>query len=112
MNLPEAQRFRHSIVSHSGFGVPPSGGPGCRLKPEFQISKDEDSNSSVFLDSAVARGEILDWRGPWRSSGDWWETGRQWEREEWDVELAEGGVFRLARVPGAGGGWFVEGEYG
>ncbi|MEY4815813.1 MAG: hypothetical protein RLZZ162_2886, partial [Verrucomicrobiota bacterium] len=38
-----------------------------------------------------------------------WETDRSWEREEWDVALADGcGLYRLLRTPT---GWFIEGEY-
>ena len=45
--------------------------------------------------------------GPWRASGEWW-TATPWERDEWDVELANGGVYRVCR---ASRGWFVEGMY-
>jgi protein ImuB len=34
--------------------------------------------------------------GPWRSSGEWW-SGNPWGRDEWDVELENGAVVRLAR---------------
>jgi len=53
-------------------------------------------------------GRITDTAGPWLLSGDWW--GRHgWRTEEWDVELAEGGLLRIARQ---GGKWQLEGVYG
>jgi protein ImuB len=53
-------------------------------------------------------GKVFIASGPWRSSGDWW-TAEEWERDEWDVALADGAVYRL--VLDAGAGWFVEGCY-
>lgn len=53
-------------------------------------------------------GEIVRVRGPWRSSGRWWELDRAWEREEWDVETRDGQLFRLCRC---GQRWAVEGIY-
>jgi hypothetical protein len=43
-------------------------------------------------------GPVIASAGPWRSSGRWWTAdGRAWDRDEWDVELAGGAVYRLAR---------------
>jgi hypothetical protein len=53
-------------------------------------------------------GPITGARGPYRLSGAWWEAATLWRREEWDVELAGGGLWRLARTPA---GWLAEGEY-
>jgi len=32
--------------------------------------------------------------GPWRTSGDWWMTA-SWARDEWDVALSDGAVYRI-----------------
>jgi protein ImuB len=45
--------------------------------------------------------------GPWRSSGDWW-TPHLWDRDEWDIQLDSGGVYRLYFSTGL---WYVEGSY-
>lgn len=58
-------------------------------------------------------GRITSCAGPWRSSGDWWmEQGRTdgWSREEWDVELTDGGLYRIYWDHGEKQ-WFVEGVY-
>jgi protein ImuB len=57
--------------------------------------------------------KIVHCAGPWRTSGNWWvQNGRggRWAREEWDVELKDGGIYRiywdqLAKK------WFMEGVY-
>lgn len=59
--------------------------------------------------SAIAAARIVHRAGPWRSSGRWWTTDRVWDRDEWDVELAGGGCYRLARDR-ATGQWEIEGE--
>ena len=47
--------------------------------------------------------------GPWRTSGFWWSLdGASWQREEWDVELPDGALYRLVRDR-ARGTWELEG---
>jgi protein ImuB len=50
---------------------------------------------------------ILTAAGPWRASGDWWTTA-PWDREEWDVELSNGGLYRVYNTSQR---WFLEGMY-
>lgn len=55
-------------------------------------------------------GPVTARQGPWRASGDWWQTDQAWAREEWDVALGSpaAGLYRLAATPS---GWYLEGEY-
>lgn len=59
------------------------------------------------LASEIATGAVASCAGPYRLSGAWWDV-QVWELEEWDVELEDGEVFRLAR---RGRCWTVEGCY-
>ena len=47
--------------------------------------------------------------GPWRTTGEWW-ADTEWARDEWDVELDDGALYRLYRDHRANN-WFVEGVY-
>jgi hypothetical protein len=64
-------------------------------------------------------GAIVQAAGPWRTSGSWWDdTGQQasglagqqeaWDRDEWDVSMTDGTVYRLV-VEREVGQWFLEG---
>lgn len=33
-------------------------------------------------------GPVATASGPWHTSGDWWRPN-MWDREEWDIELAD-----------------------
>jgi hypothetical protein len=54
-------------------------------------------------------GRIVDWRGPFPMSGEWWDAATAWQRIEWDVRMEDRRLLRLAHeVPD---GWRVEGVY-
>ncbi len=72
------------------------------------------------------QGKVLWSAGPWRSSGDWWkenakeesasnDRARPWDREEWDVALANGNSGSVALYciyrDLASGQWFAEASY-
>ena len=60
--------------------------------------------------------------GPWRTSGNWWEDAAStpgtasnrviaaWDRDEWDVTLADGATYRLFTERGTKA-WFVDGLF-
>ena len=60
-----------------------------------------------FVNADGVRGKVLEFAGPWRTSGDWWTTD-PWTRDEWDIALSDGALYRIYCGPR---GWFVEGSY-
>jgi protein ImuB len=89
---------------------PPFGLPLRRFRPPLRATVElltgEQQPAYVFTDRF--HGAIRELRGPWRSSGDWWQGDRTWSRTEWDVALETGGLYRLLLI---GESYFVEGEY-
>jgi protein ImuB len=60
-----------------------------------------------FVMADGVRGKVLELAGPWRTSGDWW-TPDPWHRDEWDIALSDGALYRIYCEPA---GWFVEGSH-
>ncbi|MEO8258642.1 MAG: hypothetical protein ABI868_14940 [Acidobacteriota bacterium] len=57
-----------------------------------------------------AGGRVRGCAGPWRTSGEWWagegpEAG--WNRDEWDVSLSDGAIYRIFRDR-VTDGWFID----
>ncbi len=64
--------------------------------------------------SPSVNGRVVMAKGPWRTSGEWWLDGTgnagAWNRDEWDIALESGALYRLFHEA-AGGRWFIEGSY-
>jgi protein ImuB len=79
----------------------------ARPAPSAQVRLKSERPITVKLPVHVNMREVLAAAGPWKTSGDWW-TSSPWDREEWDVELNDGGLYRVFR---ASEEWFLEGVY-
>ncbi len=64
-------------------------------------------------------GSVEACAGPWRTSGEWWRVADArvqvgdgatigWNRDEWDVNLADGGIYRIYRDRDRDR-WFIDG---
>jgi protein ImuB len=62
----------------------------------------------VEFESGGARG-VLQAAGPWRFFGEWWGDA-PFARDYWDVQLADGAVYRLYHDLERGA-WFADGVY-
>ncbi|MEP6715201.1 MAG: hypothetical protein ABJC09_06480 [Terriglobia bacterium] len=67
------------------------------------------NHQPVRVISQGISGRVTMAKGPWRTSGEWWRSDA-WNREEWDVALETGSVYRIFLELDANR-WFVEGSY-
>ena len=55
------------------------------------------------------QGHVTQYAGPWKTAGEWW-TNTAWSREEWDVALDNGALYRIYQESDSRE-WFVHGVY-
>jgi protein ImuB len=81
-----------------------------RLRPPRRVEVDTREGRPVHLRDRLGLDSLVETcAGPWRLSGHWWDTNA-WARDEWDVELSDGTVWRLAHDRLAGQ-WFLDALY-
>jgi len=87
--------------------LPPLGLPLRRFRPPVEARVETGLQGPAFIQCRLVQGPVRQRRGPWRRSGEWWKSGG-WDGEEWDIELENGGLFRLTRRARQ---WWIEGMY-
>jgi protein ImuB len=78
-----------------------------RMRPPRPVDVALHAGTPAHLRAAGLAGRIIAGAGPWRVSGEWW-TEAPFVQDEWDVELHDGTLCRLARD---GRGWRLEAIY-
>jgi protein ImuB len=81
--------------------------PLRRYRPALPAQVRVVRHEPAYVVSEMAHGAISAVQGPYRGSGGWWDQG-SWACEEWDIEIAGQGIYRLGLKQGQ---WFVEGCY-
>jgi protein ImuB len=76
------------------------------FRPPLPATVSLDGNRPIRIHASGIQGKVLNAAGPWRSSGDWW-TSTVWNRDEWDIALSNGSLYRIYSDTN----WFIEGSY-
>lgn len=80
-----------------------------RLRPPRRVEIVTDGERPARVHWGGAWLRVVTCAGPWRASGEWWDT-RAWARDEWDLLLEDATLCRLAR-DGITGAWMLDGIY-
>ena len=81
------------------------------LRPPMDVEMDIYEGRPVKLRTPKWERRVMNAAGPWRLSGDWWGDV-SWQREEWDVALSDGVVYRIYRNDERETAqWIIEGIY-
>ncbi len=117
VHRPDAFELREatSIGSRPTFNLPPAGSlPLRRFRPPAKISVAFETNPKAYpsplaLLTGPHCGQVLESRGPFPSSGNYWDPGASWKRVEWDIRVEQAPLLRLSYQPD--GHWQLEGTY-
>lgn len=96
--------------------LPRSGQAALRaLRPPRRAQVFQEGGSIAYVRAPGLGGRAVVSGGPWRIETEWWSE-RPCRRDYYDVQLSDGGIYRLYREIGAGRAsvgdqWFIDGCY-
>ena len=114
-HLPDAATLERFATERRTIGLPRPPAPphaamalrALRPPRPVRVRLHGDHPREIELDERPLR--VLRHAGPWRLFGEWWGD-RRFARDYFDVELSDGGVYRLYHCR-EDGSWFVDGLY-
>jgi protein ImuB len=118
-NRADAFELRDAIASSvqiSGNSrLPDCSVPLRRFRPPLKISVAFEASPDIHpqplaLLTGPHCGQVLERRGPFPSSGHYWNPAEKWNRAEWDIRLENSPLLRLVHRPGDQ--WELDGAYG
>jgi protein ImuB len=77
-----------------------------RFRPPLPTTVKLHEGQPANIRNARFNAAVVHSTGPFRLSGQWWET--LWSREEWDIQTKQGDLLRLIRENHQ---WLLEGAY-
>lgn len=101
---PRVADRQSPVTSHQAFRY---------FRPLIPATIELDHGRPIRVTASGIQGKVLNAAGPWRSSGDWWTT-TVWNRDEWDIALSDGALYRIYRdhiYHEPARNWFIEGSY-
>ncbi len=76
------------------------------FRPPIPASVTVKNKRLLFIKTPHFSGRVRKYSGVWKKNSQWWN--RSWNSQEWDIEIEEGGIYRLCKT---GHEWFLVGEY-
>ncbi|MDP9003528.1 MAG: hypothetical protein M3N12_01915 [Verrucomicrobiota bacterium] len=96
--LPEAQREVQPPLPAAALR---------RFRPPVPAAMLLVKNQLAHFRGGALQGDVLDRKGPYTASGNWWDE-KSWARAEWDLELENGA---LCQCHSREGRWELDGIY-
>jgi hypothetical protein len=92
-----------------GWGTAESNLAFRHFRPPLEARVELAGGRPQRVRAGMVQGTVDEISGPWRTAGDWWRADG-WDRDEFDLVLSDGGVYRL-NFNRRAGRWEVEGGY-
>ena len=80
------------------------------IHPAVEIEVLRARGMPQFVRGASLGGHVVARAGPWRHNSEWWRTAGSFAREYYELELGDGGVYRVFRDLNAER-WYLDGAY-